>query len=221
MLNLCRRGIPVNYICLLCASKDESSWHALWGCLRLEDITRELLLAKPWASGGGTQFYDFIYHCFENLDKAHLGLHCVMLWKNWFNMNQKVKGFKNTAVVDDVVGWSKSYILGFLIVIGLASLETTIERNCCVEATESGSQSAVATYSLMVAEAEAILRGLQFAHDTGLLPVIIESDAVVIVKWINEESYYDSDVGLVLEEIQTLSNFLGYVVVQYVPRKAS
>ncbi|KAK2634310.1 hypothetical protein Ddye_029102 [Dipteronia dyeriana] len=45
----------------------------------------------------------------------------------------------------------------------------------------SSSQSVAATYSPILAEAEAILRGLQFACDTSLLPVIIESNAAVFV----------------------------------------
>ncbi|KAK3230836.1 hypothetical protein Dsin_002717 [Dipteronia sinensis] len=85
----------------------------------------------------------------------------------------------------------------------------------------SNSQSAAATYSLMVVEAEAILCGLQFARYTGLLPVIIDSDVAIAVKWINEESHYDSDMALVLEEIRILSNLLGYVAVQYMHRKTN
>ncbi|KAK3195485.1 hypothetical protein Dsin_026795 [Dipteronia sinensis] len=114
MLNLCRRGITINSICPLYASKDESSWHALWGYSCLEDIRRELPLAKPWVGGRGIQFYDFIYHYFENLDKAQHKEDPVVLWKNWFNMNQKVNGFKKKAIVDDVVGWSRSYVSEFL-----------------------------------------------------------------------------------------------------------
>ncbi|KAK3224008.1 hypothetical protein Dsin_011033 [Dipteronia sinensis] len=127
MLNLCRRGIPVNSTCSICASKDESSWHALWGYRHLGDIRRELPLAKPWASGGGTQFFNFIYQCFENLDKAQLGLLCVVLLKNWFNRNKKVKGVKNKVVVDNVVDWYRSYISEFLDCNLPTSLETMIE----------------------------------------------------------------------------------------------
>ncbi|KAK2648201.1 hypothetical protein Ddye_015690 [Dipteronia dyeriana] len=79
------------------------------------------------------------------------------------------------------------------------------------------SQSASATFSPLVAEAEAILRGLQFVLDTCLLPVVLELDAAVVVKWINKGSNQRSDIGLVLEEISILIRRIGRVVVQFVP----
>ncbi|KAK3229333.1 hypothetical protein Dsin_001214 [Dipteronia sinensis] len=57
--------------------------------------------------------------------------------------------------------------------------------------------------------------------DSGFLSVVIESDAAVVVKWINEESIQRSDAGLVLEENLTLIRSLGRVVVQFLPRKAN
>ncbi|KAK2650221.1 hypothetical protein Ddye_017710 [Dipteronia dyeriana] len=83
------------------------------------------------------------------------------------------------------------------------------------------SQSASATFFPLVGEAEAILRGLQFAHDSSLFMVVLESDAAVVVKWINEMSNQRSDVGIVLEEISILIRRTGRVVVQFVPRKAN
>ncbi|KAK3204765.1 hypothetical protein Dsin_018811 [Dipteronia sinensis] len=152
MLNLYCRGIPVNSTCSIWASKDESSWHALWGCQRLGDIRNH--------DRGGIVVWKLpnlgVYKA--NTDTA-------------ININDKRIGFD--IVIRDVTS--------------------------CVMA--SSSQSVAATYSPMVVEVEAILHGLQFARDTSLLSVIIESDAAVVVKWINEESHCDSDVGLVLEEI--------------------
>ena len=72
-----------------------------------------------------------------------------------------------------------------------------------------------------MAEAEAILRGLQFALDLGLLPVTIESDTVMVVKWINGGSYCGVDVGLVLNKINTLIRSLGCGAVNSMPQKAN
>ncbi|KAK3193730.1 hypothetical protein Dsin_025040 [Dipteronia sinensis] len=68
------------------------------------------------------------------------------------------------------------------------------------------SQCICATFSPQVAEVEAILRGLQFARDSELLPATIESDVVVVVKWINEKSNIRADVGLILDDILSLIN---------------
>ncbi|KAK2660271.1 hypothetical protein Ddye_006804 [Dipteronia dyeriana] len=65
----------------------------------------------------------------------------------------------------------------------------------------SSCQSVTATFSPPMAEAEAILSGLQFARDSGLHPVIIKSDAAIIVNWINVGGHFSLDVGLVLEGI--------------------
>ena len=76
-------------------------------------------------------------------------------------------------------------------------------------------------YSPQVAKAEAILRGIELARDSSLLPIIIERDAVVVVKWINKESHCGSDVGLVIVSILFLIKSLGCVVIGYVPCKAN
>ncbi|KAK2663091.1 hypothetical protein Ddye_001665 [Dipteronia dyeriana] len=96
------------------------------------------------------------------LNREQLGILSVVLWKNWFNRNQRVNKVQIKADVDKVVGWSKSYITEFL------------------ECNQS-SQSLAVTYSPLVAETEAILYGLKFAHKSGLLPVIIETDAAMVV----------------------------------------
>ncbi|KAK0583566.1 hypothetical protein LWI29_038260 [Acer saccharum] len=48
------------------------------------------------------------------------------------------------------------------------------------------SQRIIATYSPHVAETVAVLRGLQLACGTVLVPVVAETDAAVVTKWISE-----------------------------------
>ena len=44
----------------------------------------------------------------------------------------------------------------------------------------------------------AVLRGIQLTRDTGLQPIIVESDAEAIVKWIKNGKQLCLDVGLVI-----------------------
>ncbi|KAK3221714.1 hypothetical protein Dsin_008739 [Dipteronia sinensis] len=46
-----------------------------------------------------------------------------------------------------------------------------------------------------IAEAMAILRGLRFALETGLVPTSLESDALAVVNMIGSKSVHCSDVG--------------------------
>ncbi|KAK3224771.1 hypothetical protein Dsin_004633 [Dipteronia sinensis] len=61
----------------------------------------------------------------------------------------------------------------------------------CVLATSS--QQVVATYNAQLAEAVAIHRDLVLACKTGLYPVEVESNAKVVVGWINDSNHYSSE----------------------------
>ena len=50
----------------------------------------------------------------------------------------------------------------------------------------SSSQKIVANFTPQVAKAMAILRGLYFARDAGLVSMVVESNVVVMVKWVKE-----------------------------------
>ncbi|KAK3206989.1 hypothetical protein Dsin_021035 [Dipteronia sinensis] len=70
----------------------------------------------------------------------------------------------------------------------------------CVLATSS--QRIVGPYIAQMAEAVAIHRGLVLACETGLYLVKVESDAKVVVDWINDAKHYSSEVGLVIDAIR-------------------
>ncbi|KAK2633818.1 hypothetical protein Ddye_028610 [Dipteronia dyeriana] len=79
----------------------------------------------------------------------------------------------------------------------------------------SSSQKIEASFSPQIEEATTILRDLQLAWDTGLSPCRIDSDAEVIVNWINNSVVILSEVGSVIDDIclfflSDLSN--GYLV---------
>ncbi|KAK2661753.1 hypothetical protein Ddye_000327 [Dipteronia dyeriana] len=76
-------------------------------------------------------------------------------------------------------------------------------------------------YSLQIAEAVAVLRGIQFALDTGFRCCTIESDAQVIVNLINSKSCILSDVGLIIDDILCLRDKFMEWNVRFVPRRAN
>ncbi|KAK1552288.1 hypothetical protein Q3G72_013826 [Acer saccharum] len=86
----------------------------------------------------------------------------------------------------------------------------------CVMA--SSSQSICASYSPMVAEAVAILKGLQLAVDTGLVPVDLVSDAAVVVGLVNDMKEHGSEIGLVIDAIRKLMLALPSSVLRFAPR---
>ncbi|KAK2642329.1 hypothetical protein Ddye_024092 [Dipteronia dyeriana] len=84
----------------------------------------------------------------------------------------------------------------------------------------SSAQFVKADYSPQVVEAIAILRGLIIARDSGLLPCVVEFDALV-VNFINSGVTPLSEVGLVIHDIIL---FLGNncdCSISFVPRVAN
>ncbi|KAK3205088.1 hypothetical protein Dsin_019134 [Dipteronia sinensis] len=89
----------------------------------------------------------------------------------------------------------------------------------CVLATST--QRVVATYNAQLAEAVAIHRGLVLACETGLYPVEVESDAKVVVGWINDSKHYSSEVGLVMDAIRQILRYNVSCSIKFVSRKAN
>ncbi|KAL5751927.1 hypothetical protein ACOSQ2_022434 [Xanthoceras sorbifolium] len=56
-------------------------------------------------------------------------------------------------------------------------------------------------YSVSIAEAVAVLKGLQLALDLDLLPAIVETDSLDVATAINNPSVYLFEVGLVISDI--------------------
>ncbi|KAK2638091.1 hypothetical protein Ddye_025886 [Dipteronia dyeriana] len=66
----------------------------------------------------------------------------------------------------------------------------------------SSTQVAGAFFSPMVAEAMAILTGLEFAQESGLFPCMVESNAQIVVKLIQSDIVPLSEVGIVIRDIR-------------------
>ncbi|KAK3182792.1 hypothetical protein Dsin_030078 [Dipteronia sinensis] len=70
-------------------------------------------------------------------------------------------------------------------------------------------------------EAIAIYSGVELACETGLVPFEIESDAAVVVDWINEAKVFESEVGTIIDDIRFLMQRLNTCNVKFVFRKAN
>ncbi|KAL5756241.1 hypothetical protein ACOSQ2_020987 [Xanthoceras sorbifolium] len=76
-------------------------------------------------------------------------------------------------------------------------------------------------FSVSIAEAVAVLKGLQLALELDLLPVIVETDFLDVATTINNPSVYFSEVGLVISDIVDLLGRCPRSKVLYVPRSAN
>ncbi|KAK3211234.1 hypothetical protein Dsin_015940 [Dipteronia sinensis] len=85
----------------------------------------------------------------------------------------------------------------------------------------SSSQVMTGYFNAQAAEAIAILRGIHFSTDCGSSPCYVESDAEVVVRWINESSHLDSMCGAILAEIILSSSEMIGLCFNYVPRQAN
>ncbi|KAK3182689.1 hypothetical protein Dsin_029975 [Dipteronia sinensis] len=82
-------------------------------------------------------------------------------------------------------------------------------------------QKILSRYSPQVAEALAVLRGIQFTRDMGLWPCVFESDALSVVKLVNDNIVPCSDVGLILRDILLLSGSFPCFSLGFVPRNGN
>ncbi|KAK3204140.1 hypothetical protein Dsin_018186 [Dipteronia sinensis] len=73
----------------------------------------------------------------------------------------------------------------------------------------------------LVAEAMAILSGLEFVANTGLLPSILESDALGVVNMINADSVGSTDFSLVILDIKECIRGLRVHLVSFVSRNTN
>ena len=74
----------------------------------------------------------------------------------------------------------------------------------------SSVQQLEASFTPQVAEVVAILRGIEFATDLGLVPIVVESDALGVVNTINSYSPNKAEIGIVIDDIVSIT-FIGWV----------
>ncbi|KAK3221985.1 hypothetical protein Dsin_009010 [Dipteronia sinensis] len=94
-------------------------------------------------------------------------------------------------------------------------------RECQGFVLASGASRLEVEYSPKVAEATAILRGINFALETGLTPTIVETDALGVVDLVNGDCSISTEIGLIVQDIKDKLRTSSIGPVVFVPRKAN
>ncbi|KAK3229701.1 hypothetical protein Dsin_001582 [Dipteronia sinensis] len=126
-----------------------------------------------------------------------------------------------SANMKDVVGWSINYLAIFKEAKDVVDL---VQKRLVVAEEVRWEPPTERLYKINTdgsIQAVAILRGIEFAKDMGLLPEVVKSDTLGVVKLINAGSIISADLGFVLSDIlHNLSN-VDIEPVLYVSRKAN
>ncbi|KAK2638398.1 hypothetical protein Ddye_026193 [Dipteronia dyeriana] len=85
----------------------------------------------------------------------------------------------------------------------------------------ASSQRMMATFPPHIAEATAILHGIQLAIDSGLYPIMVESETAVVVDWINGGDTLYSEIGVIISDIKNLLQLTQCTAVAFIPRSAN
>ncbi|KAK2638080.1 hypothetical protein Ddye_025875 [Dipteronia dyeriana] len=78
-----------------------------------------------------------------------------------------------------------------------------------------------ACYSPLVAEAVAVLRGINFVLKTGVFPLVVETDALGVVQMVKIGSSFSVDIGLVIGGILARLQDSKGATMGFVPKKAN
>ncbi|KAL5810001.1 hypothetical protein ACOSQ4_026569 [Xanthoceras sorbifolium] len=94
-------------------------------------------------------------------------------------------------------------------------------RNSAGLVMAAGSVKLCGSFPPLLAETLAIRRGMQLALETGLSPLLLESDCLGAINAVKARSVLCSDMGLVLADICSLSSNLNVVSFSFIPREAN
>ena len=76
-------------------------------------------------------------------------------------------------------------------------------------------------YSPMEVEVMAVVKAMQFASDLGFQRAMLETDSLVLVKALRDDTEFLSAVGLVLDEIRNKDNFFNELHYSNVKREGN
>ncbi|KAK2635147.1 hypothetical protein Ddye_029939 [Dipteronia dyeriana] len=171
--NLAGRGVPTEMLCLGYSKRRETTSHALWCC----DTLKGIRLSCPFTAGpkwrDDVDFKDLFLFYKHVLGVEDMELLCIV-WMRWFLGPQADKQLVGVGLI---VRQSN----------GLVSV--------------ASAQCFTACFSPPVAEAVAILRGLQCVVNCGFYPVVLESDAKWVVDLINSGNETQAESGAIVEDI--------------------
>ncbi|KAK3205423.1 hypothetical protein Dsin_019469 [Dipteronia sinensis] len=207
---LAERHIPVEVVCLVCMREPEIVIHALWGC--------NGLMKRIW----------YLRNQLAHRERDQ-GMDMVLSWSMNFLLEFQKANVACNGMCDtggtDTIKWSppiadmykintdatldvEANIVGVGIVIW----------NPCGDVMGSAAQRLVVSFLPPLAEAVAILRGIEFVIELGTL-LVVESDARGMVNLINSGRPNLVEIGLVCNDIASRIQEGLVTWVQFVPRK--
>ncbi|KAK2637294.1 hypothetical protein Ddye_032086 [Dipteronia dyeriana] len=161
-------------------------------------------------------FYDYVLACKESMTIADFVLLCHLVAYLVSKKQQPIYGIVSWRpplvgyfkINTDATLNSSDKILG----IGMVIQDSGWRIMACLCGTAGG------FYEPQIAEAKAILRGFRLALENGLYPVILESDALLVVNLIKAKEIPSSDVGVVIHDILELVENVGVFSCNFAPR---
>ncbi|KAL5778933.1 hypothetical protein ACOSQ2_009670 [Xanthoceras sorbifolium] len=200
------KKIVSSTICLLCLKLDETPLHALWTCKSL---------------------------CLVRKESSQFELLAIIWWRVWFRRNKLVQWCKNFLVkfqaskFSNVKPHSVAVLRGHTwrppdISMYKINCDTAICANGnCVrieviirdssrDVMLSALKTIVAGLSPSIVEASTIHAGIKLAVETGLLPVIVESDSLSVVNLLLARQPICSEICLVINDILELKTLYGF-----------
>ncbi|MBA0706340.1 hypothetical protein Golax_018457 [Gossypium laxum] len=155
----------------------ESSTHTVRDCLFSAQVWSKLDVQWPSSM---VNFNEWLSWLLENSDKNRKGVIAVTIWAIWFSRNKFVHERKVQSL-EEIVTFIRSFGLEYR-----SSAENLKNDKGFIMG--SGFQGHNLVHSVVIAEALAILRGLQFALDLGFSNVILGSDSRLVVNNIQKSS---------------------------------
>ncbi|KAL5842155.1 hypothetical protein ACOSQ3_012758 [Xanthoceras sorbifolium] len=182
--------------------------HALWTCPALAVCRKALPLLKGLLVPYFGSFLDFLVYCHTCLSMADLELLLVFFWQVWFRRNRVVHADLILSP-EDIVSWAAAFLAEFKAAVVSPGHSRPLLAACWLVPSLGWFKiNSDAAFDVLVApdvaEAMALLRGVQFVLEYGFLPFCCESDAASIVKQISSRVSSSSDVGLVVDDILSL-----------------
>ncbi|KAL5756478.1 hypothetical protein ACOSP7_020905 [Xanthoceras sorbifolium] len=110
--NLFTRKVPVTDLCPICLKVSESTFHAFWGCKKLNFIRTAFGLLDDRTFPSTISFLDFLISIHACLSCVEFELFCVFLWRIWFRRNKWVH-FSLMLSTDEVMAWSSRFLSDF------------------------------------------------------------------------------------------------------------
>ncbi|KAL5765169.1 hypothetical protein ACOSQ2_017763 [Xanthoceras sorbifolium] len=230
--------------CKCCGVANETILHVLWSCSALNVVRAHcpFVNQQHFFSSPSSSFLDFFVYCYSSLRPTDLCLLLVVLWKQlslpaidivcWSIsfLNEFVAANflpRPQAVPCAAVRWSKPQV-GWLKLNVDASLkfEASFVGLAAVIRDHEGlfltglSRKLIGLVSIEVAEASVILNGIHLAIEFGFNHLLVESNALNVINYINSRSPHLSEVGLVIADIFALC-FRINVAFSFVPQCAN